>query len=46
MGATLYLGGRLLFVPLYVAGIPLVRSMVWNVATMGILLILAGIWVV
>ena len=39
-GARLYFWGRVAYLPLYAAGIPLVRSLVWNVATAGILLFL------
>ncbi len=35
-GSRLYLWGRVAYVPLYAAGVPLVRSLVWNVATVGI----------
>ena len=38
LGAQLYFWARVAYVPLYVAGVPLVRSLVWNVATVGILL--------
>jgi len=40
LGASLYLGGRVLYVPLYVLGIPVVRTLVWLVATVGLLLVL------
>ncbi|MEZ5998441.1 MAG: MAPEG family protein [Hyphomonas sp.] len=39
-GAGLYLGGRTGFLLLYAFGVPIVRSLVWNVATVGILLVL------
>jgi len=42
-GARLYLWARVLYVPLYAAGVPLVRSLVWNVATVGIMLLLVGL---
>jgi uncharacterized MAPEG superfamily protein len=42
-GAQLYFWGRLAYVPLYAIGVPLVRSMAWNVATIGIVFILLGI---
>ncbi len=42
-GARLYFLGRLVYVPLYAAGVPLIRSLVWNVATIGILLIVAAV---
>jgi uncharacterized MAPEG superfamily protein len=37
-GAQLYFWGRVAYLPVYAAGIPLVRSLVWNVAAVGILL--------
>lgn len=36
-GVHLYFWGRLAYVPLY--GVPVVRSLVWNVATIGIILL-------
>ncbi|RWJ27596.1 MAG: hypothetical protein EOR26_16090 [Mesorhizobium sp.] len=44
-GAGLYLSARLVYLPLYAAGVPLLRSLVWNVAFVGIvLLLLASAW--
>jgi uncharacterized MAPEG superfamily protein len=40
IGASLYFGGRLLYVPLYAAGIPVVRTIVWTLASVGLVLIL------
>jgi uncharacterized MAPEG superfamily protein len=40
LGAGLYFGGRLLYVPLYAAGVPVVRTLVWMASTLGLLLIL------
>ena len=42
-GAQLYFWGRVAYVPLYVLGVPLARSLVWNVATFGIILILLSL---
>jgi uncharacterized MAPEG superfamily protein len=42
-GAQLYFWGRLAYLPLYVLGVVLVRSLVWNVATAGIILILLAL---
>jgi uncharacterized MAPEG superfamily protein len=39
-GSGLYFGARLLFLPLYAAGVFLVRSLVWNVAVVGIVLLI------
>jgi len=43
-GAQLYFWGRVAYLPLYAAGIPLVRSLVWNVAAVGIFLFLAALF--
>jgi uncharacterized MAPEG superfamily protein len=44
-GAGLYFSARLVYLPLYAAGVPLVRSLVWNVAFAGIVLLLvASLW--
>ena len=39
-GTVAYLGGRFIFSALYVSGIPLIRSLVWNVASVGMLAVL------
>ena len=38
VGATLYFVGRLIYLPLYAAGIPKVRTLVWGVAMIGLAL--------
>ena len=43
-GARLYFWARVAYVPLYAAGIPLIRSLVWNVATVGIVLLVAALF--
>lgn len=43
-GAQLYFWGRVVYLPLYAAGIPLVRSLAWNVAAAGILLSLVALF--
>jgi uncharacterized MAPEG superfamily protein len=42
-GAQAYLAARILYVPLYAAGVPVVRTLVWIVATLSIILILVAI---
>jgi uncharacterized MAPEG superfamily protein len=42
-GAVLYLASRVLYIPLYAAGIPVVRSIVWTVGLAGLILILVAI---
>jgi uncharacterized MAPEG superfamily protein len=39
-GAQLYFWARVLYLPIYAAGIPVVRSVVWIVATLGIAMVL------
>ena len=43
-GARLYFWGRVVYLPLYAAGIPLVRSFAWQVASAGILMCLAALF--
>jgi uncharacterized MAPEG superfamily protein len=38
IGAWLYVVGRALYVPLYAAGVPMLRSVVWILAMVGIVL--------
>ena len=40
IGAHLYFWARLAYLPLYAAGVPLIRSLVWNVALVGVFMIL------
>jgi len=42
-GAWLYVLGRIVYLPLYAFGVRYVRSLAWNVAALGIFLILSGI---
>ena len=42
-GAQLYFCGRVVYLPLYAFGVPLARSLVWNIATLGIPLILLSL---
>jgi uncharacterized MAPEG superfamily protein len=39
-GAGLYFSARLVYLPLYAAGVPLLRSLVWNVSFVGFVLLL------
>lgn len=38
-GAGLYVAGRVLFLPLYAAGVPWLRTFSWNLATLGLVLV-------
>jgi uncharacterized MAPEG superfamily protein len=40
IGAHLYLWARVAYLLLYAAGVPLLRSLVWNVALLGIFMVL------
>jgi len=42
-GCWLYLVARIVYVPLYAAGIPFVRSLVWLVSLAGLALVLAAV---
>lgn len=42
-GALIYLGGRTLFLPLYAAGVPWVRTLSWNIATAGLVMVMAAL---
>jgi uncharacterized MAPEG superfamily protein len=41
-GSIAYIGGRIVYTALYVSGIPLIRSLFWNVAVFGMLTVLAA----
>jgi uncharacterized MAPEG superfamily protein len=43
IGAHLYFWGRLLYVPLYAAGIPVVRSIAWMASAAGLVLVIASL---
>ncbi len=38
-GCVLYLAGRIAYLPLYALGVPWVRSIAWDVATLGLVLV-------
>jgi uncharacterized MAPEG superfamily protein len=42
-GAQLYFWGRVAYLPLYAAGVPLLRSLVWDVAALGIILFVVAL---
>ena len=44
LGAQIYIWARLIYVPVYVAGIAYLRTLVWLASFIGILMVLAGIW--
>jgi uncharacterized MAPEG superfamily protein len=42
-GAGLYLVARVLYLPLYAFGVPLIRSLMWNAAVFGIVLLVVAL---
>ncbi len=43
-GSALYVAGRALYVPVYAAGIPRLRTLIWFVSLIGIVMIVAAIF--
>lgn len=43
-GAQLYFYGRVIYLPLYAFGIPVVRTLAWTIASIGIIVLLLGIY--
>lgn len=43
-GAALYVGGRALYAPLYASGIPTVRTLVWLVSMVGLVMVLVALF--
>jgi len=43
LGAVMYLGGRCIFLPLYAAGVPWIRTFSWNIATLGLAMTMAAV---
>jgi uncharacterized MAPEG superfamily protein len=43
-GATLYFWARVIHLPLYAAGIPVVRTLVWSVSMVGIVMIACALF--
>ena len=43
LGAQLYFWARVLYVPAYAAGIPYLRSVIWGVSIVGIVLLLVAV---
>ncbi len=44
LGAQLYFWARLAYVPLYAAGIPYLRTLIWSVSLVGIVLVLVALF--
>ena len=43
-GAGVYLGFRVIYLPLYLSGIPWLRTFSWNFATLGLVLMIVGVF--
>lgn len=43
VGAQLYVWARLVYLPLYVLGVPFIRSLAWLAAVAGLVLVLVGL---
>jgi len=43
-GSIAYIAGRFVYTALYVCGVPLIRSLFWNVAAFGMLAVLAALF--
>ena len=43
-GAGLYVGARALYAPLYASGIPTVRTLVWTVSMVGLVMVLVALF--
>jgi len=43
-GAHLYLGGRIVYAPLYAWGVPMVRTLAWFVAMIGLVMVMAALF--
>ena len=44
LGAELYFWGRVAYLPIYIVGIPYVRTLVWVVSFWGLLQVLEALW--
>ncbi len=43
LGAHLYFWARLFYVPMYAAGIPVVRTLVWSISLIGLIMVLTAL---
>lgn len=43
LGCQLYLGARVLYVPAYAAGIPVLRTLIWTASVVGLVMIIKAI---
>ncbi len=45
IGTQLYLAARIVYVPLYAAGVPVIRTIVWLISIIGLIMTLAALFV-
>ena len=43
-GSALYVAGRALYVPVYAAGVPMIRTLVWLASMVGLIMILVALF--
>jgi uncharacterized MAPEG superfamily protein len=43
VGAVVYLAGRVAYLPLYAAGAPWLRTFSWNIATIGLVMVMVAV---
>ena len=43
-GSQIYFYARVLYLPIYAAGLPVIRTVVWSVATLGIVMVLLDLF--
>jgi uncharacterized MAPEG superfamily protein len=43
-GSQIYFYARVLYLPIYAAGLPVIRTVVWSVATVGIVMVLIDLF--
>lgn len=44
LGAQLYLYSRVIYLPLYALGVPYLRSLVWGISLLGIILVMSALF--
>ncbi|HWE46803.1 MAG TPA: MAPEG family protein [Caulobacteraceae bacterium] len=44
-GSLLYVGARILYVPLYAAGVPSIRTLVWFISIVGLLMVVVALFI-
>jgi uncharacterized MAPEG superfamily protein len=44
LGAQIYIWARLIYVPVYLAGVPVLRTLIWAASLVGIVMVLLASW--